>query len=226
MSRLEGFTPGVDLERAEMLILRNVGIHRIREAVFFADILKQAAAHAPAEHGVEYAHRHAHFRAEAVRGHAQAYVRLLYVLDLDQTARVDAFLLEVRGGRRRPFELRGKKLVAYLFRLRKSDVPGDGNDHVFGHVILVHIREDILFREPVHVFGRTEHGAPQPAFAEITFRQQIETEVLRRVVAHVNFFLDNALFPCAFLVVEHGIEKQVRTGFPRWRGNFSFVDFT
>ena len=103
------------------------------------------------------------------------------------------------------------KILFYDFvDLFKTDVAGNRNHGIVGGISFVHISENVVARERFYVFRTAKNRARQGVTFVKSRRRDFVRQIVGRVVAHCDFFQNNALFFFKLVRGKHAVEIYVR----------------
>ena len=94
-------------------------------------------------------------------------------------------------------------------RIIHVDIARKRYDEIFGVVAFGDVIEQVLPRKVFYVFGGPKDRSAVPLFAEIRFCQNIEAEVVGRVLRHGDLLEHDPLFPLHFILGEHRVQDEI-----------------
>ena len=126
----------------------------------------------------------------------------------------------IARGRRRWWGRRGNRAEPtrdFAHDRRMIDVARRGHDHARSAIVACEIGPQAVGRERADRLRRAENRPADRLVGESTRLEQVEHEVIRRVVGGANLLKDDALLACELLGIESGIRQDIRQDVERER---------
>src|SRR6266481_2536969 len=199
---------GVDGEHASVGIGRELAKDGVGEALFFADVLKEARRHAASKKIVEDRRGEARFVAERKCGDSDTEMDLLEVaLGFETNRRLckRSGVIFQRARRAQIAELTLDEVQNFFMR----DIPRGGDNEMIGRKPVAEALNEMSAVEAANGFWRSENRTAEWMLGPEAARENVVKQIFGIVQVHLDFFEDDLALLLDVIGIELGTENEI-----------------